>query len=129
METTATTMIQESVKNENILEYLSRFMNEGGIFMWIIAIVWCVGIAIALERLKAYFKHDVDGTSLMGNIKKYVIGNQVHEAIQACSESDAFLAFVLKNGLKRSNQTKEQIQDALEASFLEVVPKIEKRLS
>jgi len=65
----------------------------------------------------------------MGNIKKNVIGNQVQEAIQTCTESTALLPFVMKNGLKRANQSKEQIQDALEASILEAVPKIEKRLS
>lgn len=117
------------VVQENLFQWVARFMSDGGIFMWIIAIVWCVGIAIAVERLKAYFKLDIDGTSLMSNIKKNVIGNQVQEAIQMCSESSALLSFVMKNGLKRANQSKEQIQDALEASILEVVPKIEKRLS
>ena len=117
------------VVQENLFQWTARFMVDGGIFMWIIAIVWCVGIAIAIERLKAYFKLDIDGTSLMSNIKKNVIGNQVQEAIQMCSESSALLSFVMKNGLKRANQSKEQIQDALEASILEVVPKIEKRLS
>lgn len=118
----------QAVAQENLIQWTARFMNEGGIFMWIIAIVWCIGIAIAVERLKQYFKYDVDGTSLMGNIKKAVIGNQVQEAIQTCSESNALLAFVMKNGLKRANQTKEQISDSLEASILEVVPKIETRL-
>lgn len=124
METVANPVVQE-----NMIQFLARFMNEGGIFMWIIAVVWCVGIAIAVERLKHYFKYDIDGTSLMGNIKKNVIGNQVQDAIQTCSESPSLLAFVMKNGLKRANQSKDQIQDALEASILEVVPKIEKRLS
>lgn len=114
---------------ESMLQWAARFMTEGGIFMWIIAAVWCAGIAIAAERLKAYFKFDVDGASLMGNIKKNVIGNQVQDAIQTCTESHALLPFVMKNGLKRANQSKDQIQDALEASILEVVPKIEKRLS
>lgn len=114
---------------ESMLQFVARFMNDGGIFMWIIAIVWCAGIAIAAERLKAYFKYNIDGTSLMGNIKKSVIGNQVQEAIQTCTESSALLCFVMKNGLKRANQSKEQIQDALEASILEAVPKIERRLS
>jgi biopolymer transport protein ExbB len=118
-----------ALEQESMIQFLARFMNEGGIFMWIIAVVWCVGIAIAVERLKVYFKYDIDGTSLMGNIKKAIIGNQVPEAIQTCSESPALLAFVMKNGLKRANQSKEQIQDALEASILEVTPKIEKRLS
>lgn len=119
----------KAATNENFLQWLARFMVDGGIFMWIIAVVWCVGIAISAERFKQYFKFQVDGTSLMNSIKKFVIGNQVQDAIQTCTESKALLAFVMKNGLKRSNQSKEQIQDALEASILEVVPKIEERLS
>jgi biopolymer transport protein ExbB len=116
-------------QQDNFLQWTARFMNDGGIFMWIIAIVWCIGIALAAERLKNYFKYDIDGKSLMANIKKFVIGNQVQESIQACSESTSLNAFVMKNGLKRANQSKEQIQDALEASILETVPLIEKRLS
>lgn len=119
----------EVATSEGTLEWLARFMSDGGIFMWIIAIVWCIGVAISAERFKQYFTFKVDGTSLMNSIKKFVIGNQVQDAIQTCSESKALLAFVMKNGLKRSNQSKEQIQDALEASILEVVPKIEERLS
>lgn len=122
-------VIANPAVQENLLQWVARFMVDGGIFMWIIAIVWCAGIAISVERLKAYFKFDIDGTSLMGNIKKHVIGNQVQEAIQTCTESSALLSFVMKNGLKRANQSKEQIQDALEASILETVPKIERRLS
>ena len=122
-------VVSNPIVQENLLQWAARFMNEGGIFMWIIAVVWTMGIAISVERLKAYFKFDIDGTSLMGNIKKNVIGNQVQDAIQTCSESSALLPFVMKNGLKRANQSKEQIQDALEASILETVPKIEKRLS
>lgn len=118
----------QAVVQESMIEFLANFMNDGGIFMWIIVVVWCLGIAVAVERLKQYFKFDIDGTSLMGNIKKSVIGNQVQEAIQTCTESSALLCFVMKNGLKRANQSKDQIQDALEASILEVVPKIERRL-
>ena len=34
----------------------------------------------------------------------------------------------MRNGLKRANQSKEQIQDALESSMLEAMPHVEKRL-
>lgn len=128
MEELAAQAAEQVVAQESFLQWAARFMDGGGIFMWIIAIVWAIGIAIAVERLKQYFKYDVDGTSLMGSIKKNVIGNQVQEAIQSCSETQALLPFVMKNGLKRANQSKEQIQDALEASILEVVPRIEQRL-
>lgn len=65
----------------------------------------------------------------MNTIRKFVVGNEISAAIQACAESNALLALVMKNGLKRANQTKEQVQDAIEATILEVVPKIERRLS
>jgi biopolymer transport protein ExbB len=121
--------ITNPVVQESWLQWIAQFMNEGGIFMWIIAFVWAIGIVIALERFKSYIKFDIDGTSLMGAIKSNVVSNQVQSAIQACSESSALLSFVMKNGLKRANQTKDQIQDALEASMLEAIPQIEKRLS
>ena len=121
-------VVAQVVAQESLLQWTARFMVDGGIFMWIIAIVWCAGIALLAERLKTYFKYDIDGKSLMNTIKKHVIGNQVQDAIQACSESSSLNAFVMKNGLKRANQSKEQIQDALEGSILESVPMIEKRL-
>lgn len=121
--------VQQIVSQENLLQWTARFMIEGGVFMWIILVVWCVGIAISVERLTNFFKYDTDGKSLMGNIRKNVLSNEVQMAIQTCSDSNALLSFVMKNGLKRANQSKEQISDSLEASILEVVPMIEKRLS
>lgn len=112
-----------------LVQWAFKFMQEGGIFMWIILGCWCFGIALAAERLMKYRHYDIDSSSLMGLLKKNVIENKVQDAIQYCSESKALVAFVLKNGLKRANQPKELVQDALEASILEVVPKIEKRLS
>jgi biopolymer transport protein ExbB len=112
----------------NMFQFAAKFMNEGGIFMWVILAVWAVGLAIAVERWKRYRTYYVDGASLMATIRKFVIGNEVSAAIQACAESNALLSLVLKNGLKRANQTKDQVQDALEATILEVVPKIEQRL-
>jgi biopolymer transport protein ExbB len=123
------TTVSNKVTDQSVLNYLADFMVDGGIFMWIIALVWCIGLGITIERILSYVKHDVDGASFMTLIRKFVISNQVHDAIQSCTDSKAFLAVVIKNGLKRANQNKDMIHDAMEASILEVVPKIEKRLS
>jgi biopolymer transport protein ExbB/TolQ len=111
-----------------LLQEMAKFMDDGGIFMWIILFMWLFGVLIALERVKNLFKFDIDGTSLMNEIKKDVMTNEVQTAIQSCSTSKALLAMVLRNGLKRANQSKEQIQDALESSMLEAIPHLEKRL-
>jgi biopolymer transport protein ExbB len=121
----STAMVQPEL---NMLQWAAKFMDEGGVFMWVIAVIWAVGLAVAIERMKRFRSYDVDGASLMNSIKKFVVGNEMAAAIQVCAESNSLLALVMKNGLKRANQTKDQVQDALEATILEVVPKIERRL-
>ncbi len=111
------------------IQEMAKFMDDGGIFMWIILSMWSFGVAIGIERFKSLLAFDTNASSLMQNLKKKVLMNDVHSAIEDCSNTKALLPFVLRNGLKRANQDKEQIQDALEASMLEATAKAEKRLS
>lgn len=113
----------------NMIQGFAKFMDDGGVFMWIILGIWVFGIAVAVERLKSLFAYDADGTSVMNEIKKNVLTNEVQKAIQSVSGSKALIAVVMRSGLKRANQSKEQIQDALEASMLESIPFVEKRLN
>ena len=127
--TEATTSVPSGPPQElNFVQGFAKFMDDGGIFMWIILAMWVFGIIIAVERIKNLFKFDIDGTSLMSEVKKDVLTNEVQNAIQNCSTNKSLLASVLRNGLKRANQSKEQIQDALESSMLESIPHVEKRL-
>ncbi len=111
------------------LQSLALFMEEGGVFMWIILALWAFGISIAIERSKTLFFYDIKAVNFMALIKKHILANEVAQAIEACSHSKALLPKVLKSGLKRANQTKEQIQDAIDATILEVIPKIDKRMN
>ncbi len=120
--------ITDIATQSSFIKDLAVFMDEGGIFMWIILIMWSVGVAISLERIKCLFSSDTDGGNLMNIIKKHVLLNEVQKAIQACSGSKALLPNILRSGLKRANQSKEQIQDAIEASILEATPVVEKRM-
>ncbi|MAF77205.1 MAG: transporter [Halobacteriovoraceae bacterium] len=109
---------------------LADFIQSGGIFMWIILIIWAVGIAISLERfMKLSFKFDVDGSSFMNELQRYILSNDIQGAIRVCSGSVAALPRVLKSGLKRASQSSEQIQNAIDATALEVIPKVELRLN
>jgi biopolymer transport protein ExbB/TolQ len=125
---TVTDVAQTAPASTNLLQDFAIFMQDGGVFMYIILVLWMVGIAISFERWRAMFSYDIDGAALMNNIKKHVLLNEVQKAIQLCSNSKALLAQVLRSGLKRANQNKEQITDAIEGSVLEVVPKVEKRM-
>ena len=120
----------EGTAGISIINDLASFLQGGGIFMGIILAVWAIGIAIAFERFRKLSKgFDVDGASFMNEIQRYVLSNDIQGAIRVCSGTAAALPKVLKNGLKRANQGTEQIQNALDATALEVVPKVEKRLN
>ena len=109
---------------------LAEFIQTGGIFMWVIVFIWAFGIAISIERFsKLFFKWDVDGSSFMNELQRYILSNDIQGAIRVCSGSVAALPRVLKSGLKRSTQQPEQIQNAIDATALEVIPKIEIRLN
>lgn len=109
---------------------IASFIQSGGIFMWIIILVWAVGIAISLERFsKLSFKLDVDGPSFMNELQRYILSNDIQGAIRVCSGSAAALPRVLKSGLKRSNSSTQQVQNAIDATALEVIPKVELRLN
>jgi biopolymer transport protein ExbB len=125
----ATAQATQAVVELSYFEWFVKFMVDGGIFMWVIAAVWVVGVVICVERWLKYRLYYVDGPSMMGQVKKFVLANQLSEAIQYTTENKALLSHVLKNGLKRAGQPKDQVQDALEGTILEVVPHIERRLT
>lgn len=106
-----------------------HFMISGGIFMWVILFIWFGGLAITFERFSKFaFKFDIDGASFMNEIQRHVLSNDIQGAIRICSGSEALLPKVLKSGLKRANQSPDQIQNAIDATTLEVMPKIESRM-
>lgn len=120
----------EGTEVVNPLNTLAAFIQNGGIFMWVIVFIWAVGLAIAFERfIKLSFKLDVDGPSFMNELQRYILSNDIQGAIRVCSGSMAALPRVLKSGLKRSSSSSEQIQNAIDATALEVIPKIELRLN
>ena len=103
---------------------------EGGFSMIPIAITLAISVALVLERLiRLYFQYNVDGSSFMFEVQKYILANDVEGAIRVCNgSSKAPLPKVLKAGLQRASRDETQIQNAIDAASLEMIPKLERRL-
>jgi biopolymer transport protein ExbB/TolQ len=109
---------------------LKLFFDQGGSFVWIIFGFWIISMLIAGNKFwQLQFKFDIDGSSFMNELQRYVLSNDIPGGIRICSGTIAALPRVLKGGLKRAYQSMDQIQNALDATALEVIPKIEKRLT
>ncbi len=108
---------------------IAQFIQDGGIFMWVIFLVLAFGLAVAIERFMKLRAFDVDGSSFMNELQRNILSNDIQGAIRVCSNSEAMLPRVLKSGLKRASHGVEQIQNAIDATALEVIPKVELRLN
>lgn len=116
--------------NTNMISFLIEQYQLGGWMMHFIAFALAIAVAIILERLmRIVFQYNIDGTSFMFEIQKYVLANDIDGAIRLCNGAGrAALPRVIKAGLQRASRDEHQIQNAVDAASLEVIPKIEKRL-
>jgi biopolymer transport protein ExbB/TolQ len=114
----------------DILSFLIEQYKLGGFMMHAIAISFAISIAIIIERMmRIVFQYNIDGTSFMFEVQKYVLANDIDGAIRLCNGANrAALPRVIKAGLQRASRDEHQIQNAVDAASLEVIPKIEKRL-
>jgi biopolymer transport protein ExbB/TolQ len=103
----------------SLFQEAAKFMNEGGIFSWSILFLWIAALAVAVERTFKLKSFSIDAPSFMNEIKKFILAGDVISAIDFSSKSKAFVPKVVRAGLKRVNQPRQQIQDMVEATLIE----------
>ena len=114
---------------EDLIIAFQDSYEAGEPWLFLIATSFLIGVAITIERWIKLKQYSIDGASFMFEVQKYVLSNDIDGAIRVCSgASKAVLPQVVKAGLQRASCDVNQIQNAVDAKSLEVVPKLEKRL-
>jgi len=118
------------MESPSFIQELIRAFQDGGPWMVAIALAMAFSITLCLERfVRLYFQYNVDGPSFMFEIQKYILANDLDGAIRICNGAgNAALPRVVKAGLQRASRTDDQIQNAIDAVSLEMIPKLERRL-
>ncbi|WP_166259750.1 MotA/TolQ/ExbB proton channel family protein [Marinobacter salicampi] len=113
-----------------MLETVIRFFQDGGPFMYPIALVLLLGLAITLERF-IYL-----GSVKRRNRRAFEQGilpllrkKDYRKAMHAANSSDSAIASVMGAGIARllNNNPREDIEYAMEEGLMEVLPRLEKR--
>ena len=107
-----------------MLEFVAKFMEDGGYFMWVILLVWLTGLGLSFFKFISLKRNDINGDKLFDKVKSAVLQNNVDEAINLCAGSKAVLPSVLRSGLKRANEERILVDDAVTASLMEYTPKL-----
>lgn len=111
-----------------ILDTIASLFHKGGpLVMSCITLTFFVSIVIIVERCYRYWlQFDLANSSgFMAAVQKMVMNNSIENAIRLCKKAKPkLLPYVLAEGLKRANDSTEEIENAMEHAKLSAVPKV-----
>lgn len=110
---------------------LVRFFQEGGFFMYPIAAVFAIGMAIALERWFYLLRQTRINRRDFERILPLLRERRLRELAEIAQNSGSAVSRIIADGLARRSGTRRRadIEYAMEEGLLEVLPAIERRTS
>jgi len=113
-----------------MLDTTIRFFQEGGIFMYPIALVLVIGLAIAIERYIYLNKaKNINRGAFDLGILPMLKKRDYKSALRFTNDSTAAICGIMGAGLSRliNKQSREDIEFSLEEGLMETLPRLEKR--
>lgn len=119
------------MESTSFVGQIIQAFQSGDFWMFPIAFAGALSVGFSIERfVRLYLHYGVNGSSFMFEIQKFILADDIEGAIRVCSSKpSAAVPKVLKAGLQRASRDEQQIQNAIDAASLEVIPKLERRLS
>ncbi len=106
-----------------------KFFQEGGFFMYPIALVLAVGVAVAVERWLYLTRELYSNRKVWDQVMPLLQGGKYPQAMSITGKSDVALSKILNYGLSRlkSARRREDIEMAMEEGLMEITPRLERR--
>ncbi|MEO8307268.1 MAG: MotA/TolQ/ExbB proton channel family protein [Pseudomonadota bacterium] len=113
----------------NLFTTIARFFQDGGHFMYPIAIVAVLGIAIAVERYVYLTIVRARNRATWQEVEPLLAQGNFRQATQVASQSGSAIGQILSYGLARVQgaRSREDVEKAMEESLMGILPKLEKR--
>jgi biopolymer transport protein ExbB len=105
-------------------------MEQGGPVMWPLLAFSVLGLAVAIERFFALRKARVNVNEFLAKVRKALMVNRsLRDAIKICEQYLGPVASVMKAGLLKFGQPKEDIEKTIENAALFEMGRLERGLS
>lgn len=111
------------------LSVIPRFFQDGGIFMYPIAAVLAIGIAIGIERWIYLSRVKLGSLRFWNQVVPMLSSGKLKEAAALTARSNTAIGTIMNYGLARitSARRRDDVEKAMEESLMEVMPRLEKR--
>ncbi len=111
------------------MEGFSAWLAEGGVWVWAIGAVALIALGTIIERFTVLvFRYSVDAKPFMAEVESLVHAERIDQALEVTrGTGQSALGHLVRAGLVRANKGAEEIQNGLEETALEVVPRVTRR--
>jgi biopolymer transport protein ExbB len=112
-----------------LFNHVIRFFQAGGAFMYPIALVLALALAVGVERVIFLGRTERENRSLWARIAPLLKAGDFNEAERLASESDTAVGKLLTTGFAqaRVDNRRSEVEIATEEGLMEVLPAIERR--
>lgn len=113
----------------NFFSALVTFFQNGGLFMYPIALVLAMAAGVTIERLIFLRRTERENKALWNNVQPLLARGELEGAERLVKDSDTAIGRILSNGIAQSRveNKRSEVEIATEEGLMEVLPAIEKR--
>ncbi len=110
-------------------DFVVKFIQDSGMFIYISLTIMAIGLSIAIERFIVLSKTRSENRRLWDQMLPMLQNGRLKDVQSAAAASHAAVAKIVGNGLARlgSARRREDIDAAMEEGMMEIVPRLEKR--
>lgn len=113
----------------NISGTLMKYFHQGGPTMWPLLAFSIVALAVIIERALVLRKAQINVNEFLAKLRKALIVNKsIRDAIKICEQYRGPLASIMKAGLLKYGQPKEDIEKTIETAALHEMGRLERGL-
>ena len=106
-----------------------KLMNEGGPVMWPLLIFSVLALAVIIERAIALRRAKINVNEFLAKVRKALIVNRsIREAVKVCEQYRGPVASIMKAGLLKYGQPKEDIEKTIENAAMFEMGRLERFL-
>lgn len=107
-----------------------EYMDKGGPVMWPILILSVIGFAVMIERAWVLRKARINVNEFLAKIRKALMVNRsLRDAVKICEQYQGPVASVMKAGLLKYGQPKEDVEKTIENAAMYETTRLERGLA
>ena len=114
---------------EAIQGTLYGWLVQGGIVMGVLFVFSIIALAVIIERFIALYRANINVNEFLAKVRKALMVNRsIRQAIKVCEEYRGPVASIMKAGLLKYGQPKEDVEKTIENAAVYEMSRLEKFL-